>query len=223
MKKMDRQTAVWRSALAVWETEAAALAGLSTVVSAPAFSRCVDALARCRGKILTAGVGTSGAAARKIAHSLCCVERPALFLSPGDGVHGGLGAVQADDVVIAISKGGNTREVANLLPAIRAKRAFLIGVTENPASRLARASDLFLRVAVAREPDPFNMLATASTLAVIAFFDAVCIALMTVTHYTRAQFALIHPGGAVGDRLRPAAGLAPGKRSRPRRLSQKTL
>jgi D-arabinose 5-phosphate isomerase GutQ len=223
MKKTDRKTAVWRDAIAVWETEAAALAGLSAVVSAPAFSRCVAALARCRGKILTAGVGTSGAAARKIAHSLCCVERPALFLSPGDGVHGGLGAVQAEDVVIAISKGGNTREVANLVPAIRAKRAFLIGVTENPASVLARSSDLFLRVAVEREPDPFNMLATASTLAVIAVFDAVCIALMTVRHYTRAQFALIHPGGAVGDRLRPAPGSAPARRSRPRRLSKKSL
>jgi D-arabinose 5-phosphate isomerase GutQ len=146
-----------------------------------------------------------------------------LFLSPGDGVHGGLGAVQAEDVVIAISKGGNTREVANLVPAIRAKRAFLIGVTENPESVLARSSDLFLRVAVEREPDPFNMLATASTMAVIAVFDAVCIALMTVTHYTRAQFALIHPGGAVGDRLRPAAGSAPGRRSRPRRRSGKSM
>ena len=99
----------------------------------------------------------------------------------------------------------------------------MIGVTENPASVLARSSDLFLRVAVEREPDPFNLLATASTLAVIAVFDAVCIALMTATHYTRARFALIHPGGAVGDRLRPTAGSAPGRRSRPRRLAKQSL
>jgi D-arabinose 5-phosphate isomerase GutQ len=109
--------------------------------------------------------------------------------------------VQRGDVVIAISKGGQTREIVNLLPAIQAKRAFLIGVTENADSVLARHSDLLLRVTVEREPDAFNMLATSSTLAVIAVFDAVCIALMEVTGYTKSQFALIHPGGTVGDRL----------------------
>jgi KpsF/GutQ family protein len=212
MKKTEAKTAVWQTALAVWEAEAASLRGLATLVDPAAFSRCVAVLANCRGKILAAGVGTSGAAAKKIAHSLCCVERPALFLSPGDGVHGGLGAVRRDDVVILISKGGNTPEVVNLVPAIQAKRAFLIGVTENPDSVLARESNLFLRVRVEREPDPFNMLATASTMAVIAVFDAVCIALMTVTGYTRAQFAIIHPGGAVGDRLLTAAASSTGKR-----------
>jgi D-arabinose 5-phosphate isomerase GutQ len=141
------------------------------------------------------------AAARKIAHSLSCVERPALFLSPGDCVHGGLGAVQPDDIVVAISKGGSTREIINILGAVKTKKAFLIGVTENPDSVLAKQSDLLMRVKVDKEPDPFNMLATASTMAVIAVFDAVCIALMEATGYTREQFAVIHPGGAVGDRL----------------------
>lgn len=201
MKKRSSSQRLWRTARQVWAAEASAVAALPKVVEPPAFARCVKVLARCRGKILTAGVGTSAAAAKKIAHSLCCVERPALFLSPGDAVHGGLGAVQREDVVIAISKGGQTREIVNLLPAIRAKRAFLIGVTENPDSVLARRSDLLMRVRVAREPDAFNMLATASTMAVIAVFDAVCIALMQVTGYTREQFARIHPGGAVGDRL----------------------
>lgn len=192
---------LWAGACRVWAAEAAALAALTEIVDPRAFERCVALLAACRGRVLTAGVGTSMAAARKIAHSLCCLERPAAFLSPGDAVHGGLGAVQPDDVVIAISKGGGTREILHLIPAIQAKHATLIGVTENPESLLARASDLCLRVKVEREPDPFNMLATASTLAVIAVFDAVCIALMTVTGYTREQFAVIHPGGAVGERL----------------------
>ena len=191
----------WACARAVWSTEARAISALRRGVDQAAFVRCVQVLARCRGRILTAGCGTSAAAARKIAHSLCCVERPATFLAPGDAVHGGLGLVQPDDVVIAISKGGGTREIVNLLPAIRTKRAFLIGVTENPESVLGRAADLVLRVKVEREPDGFNMLATASTLAVIAVFDALCIALMHVTGYTREQFAVIHPGGAVGDRL----------------------
>jgi KpsF/GutQ family protein len=201
MKKSALTLDPWPVARRVWQAEAESLQNLEAVVDRGAFARCVEALAKCRGKTLTAGVGTSAAAAKKIAHSLCCIERPALFLSPGDGVHGGLGAVQPEDVVIAISKGGNTREIVNLIPAIKAKRAFLIGITERADSVLAQQSDLFLRVKVAREPDPFNMLATASTLAVIAVFDAVCIVLMNVTGYTQAQFALIHPGGAVGDRL----------------------
>ena len=192
---------LWPGACAVWAAEAKTLAALDQIVDPEAFQRCVGLLAGCRGRILTAGVGTSMAAARKIAHSLCCIERPAAFLSPGDAVHGGLGVVQPEDVVIAISKGGGTREISNLIPAIQTKHATLIGVTGNPESVLGRASDLCLRVEVEREPDPFNMLATASTLAVIAVFDAVCIALMTVTGYTREQFAVIHPGGAVGERL----------------------
>ena len=201
MKKRLRQGRVWQTAQSVWRAEAGELRRLEKTVCPAAFARCVEVLAACRGKVLTAGVGTSAAAARKIAHSLCCVERPALFLSPGDGVHGGLGAVQKRDVVIAISKGGGTREIVNLLPAIQAKKAFLIGVTEKENSVLGRACDLLVKVKVEREPEPSNMLATASTLAVIAVFDAVCIALMGVTGYTRAEFALIHSGGAVGDRL----------------------
>jgi KpsF/GutQ family protein len=191
----------WSTARRVWRAEAAAVAALARGVKPAVLERCVEILARCRGRILVAGCGTSAAAARKIAHSLCCIERPAAFLAPGDAVHGGLGMVQPRDVVIAISKGGNTREIVNLLPTIRAKRALLIGVTEDEDSVLGRRSDLVLRVKVEREPDAFNMLATASTMAVIAVFDAICIALMEATGYTRKQFALIHPGGAVGDRL----------------------
>jgi KpsF/GutQ family protein len=188
-------------AIQVWRAEATALAALEHTVEPKAFRRCVEALAECRGRIMTTGCGTSAAAAKKIAHSLCCIERPAAFLNPSDAVHGGLGLVQPGDVVIAISKGGSTQELLNLLPACKTKQAFVIAVTENPQSPLARVADLLLRVKVEREPDPFNMLATASTLAVIAVFDAVCIALMHVTGYTREQFAVIHPGGAVGARL----------------------
>lgn len=161
----------------------------------------VRTIGDCRGRIITAGVGTSGAAAKKIAHSLSCIERPSFFLSPGDAVHGALGAVQAGDVVIAVSKGGGTREIINIIPAIKTRKALLIGVTEKPDSVLGQESDICLRVKVEREPDEFNMLATASTMAVIAVFDAVCIALMAYTGYTRDQFAVIHPGGAVGERL----------------------
>lgn len=201
MKIKQRSFRHWHTALRVWEAEASALRDLARIVDPKALDRCVQVIARCRGKILTAGCGTSAAAARKIAHSLCCIDRPAAFLSPADAVHGGLGLVQSGDVVIAISKGGGTREILNLVPTISRKKAFLIAVTEQEDSVLARQSDLLLRVKVEREPDLFNMLATASTMAVVSVFDAVCIALMEVSGYSKSQFALIHPGGAVGDRL----------------------
>jgi len=184
-----------------WEIEAQEINRLKEVTDLVKVSECVRVIAACKARIITAGVGTSGAAAKKIAHSLSCIERPAFFLSPGDAVHGALGAIQKGDVVIAISKGGNTREIVNLIPAIQTKKAYLIGVTENGDSILGRQSDLWLKVKVEKEPDDFNMLATASTMAVIAVFDAVCIALMRYTGYTRKQFAVIHPGGAVGERL----------------------
>lgn len=192
---------IWEKVISVWETGAKALRGLSREVDPAAVAQCVRMLAECRGKIITSGTGTSAAAARKIAHSLSCIERPSLFLSPADAVHGGLGVVQPGDVAILISKGGGTKELLALVPALKTKQVAIIGVTENEESPLARASSLVLRVRVKKEADEFNMLATTSTMAVIAVFDAVAIALMRYTGYTREQFAVIHPGGAVGERL----------------------
>jgi KpsF/GutQ family protein len=170
-------------------------------VSEEAVIKAIKLIGDCKGRIVISGCGTSGAAAKKIAHSLCCIERPACFLSPSDAVHGALGLLQKEDILILISKGGNTGELVNLLSACQAKGAKLIGVTENPDSVIAMSSDILLKIKVDKEPCPFNMLATASTIAVIAVFDAICIALMHYTGYTREQFAIIHPKGAVGDRL----------------------
>ncbi len=192
---------IWGLVESVWKAESAAVAQLCQSIDPHVFAACIKAIAQCRGRVLTAGCGTSAAAARKIAHSLCCIERPAAFLAPGDALHGGLGLVQPSDIVVVISKGGNTVEIVNLLPPIKQKGALLIGVTENSDSVLGRAADLVLRVKVPREPDEFNMLATASTMAVMAVFDAMCVALMKITGYTREKFAVIHPGGAVGQRL----------------------
>lgn len=161
----------------------------------------VRAIKECQGKIILSGCGTSAMAAKKAAHSLNCVERPAFFLVPSDAVHGGLGVLQKEDILILISKGGNTQELVQLIPACRKKGAKLISVSENSESVLAQQADIFLQVRVEREPCRFNMLATASTLAVISTFDAICIAMMQLTGYTREEFAVIHPGGAVGDRL----------------------
>jgi len=181
--------------------EGQAIHSLRSTLSKEAVLKVIEAIRDCSGRIVVTGCGTSGVAAKKIVHSLCCIERPACYLNPSDAVHGELGLVQRDDVVIFISKGGKTAELMNVLAACRAKGALLIAVTENEDSVLAKDTDILLKVAVEKEPDPFNMLATASTLAVISLFDAIVIALMHETSYTKEQFALIHPGGAVGERL----------------------
>lgn len=181
--------------------EADAIGKLTEVLDEKAVLDTAKALQNCKGKVILSGCGTSAMAAKKVAHSLCCIEIPALFLSPADAVHGGLGVLQEEDILILISKGGNTQELVNLIPACRTKKAKLIGVSENPDSKIAQAADIYMKVKAEREPCRFNMLATSSTLAVISTFDAICIALMQMTGYTREQFAVIHPGGAVGERL----------------------
>lgn len=181
--------------------EADAIGKLTEVLDEKAVLETAKALQSCKGKVILSGCGTSAMAAKKVAHSLCCIEIPALFLSPADAVHGGLGVLQEEDILILISKGGNTQELVNLIPACRTKKAKLIGVSENPDSKIAQAADIYMKVKAEREPCRFNMLATSSTLAVISTFDAICIALMQMTGYTREQFAVIHPGGAVGERL----------------------
>lgn len=183
------------------EMESASIGQLTADLDMETMVSIVKLLGSTAGKIVTAGCGTSAAAAKKIAHSLCCIGCPALFLSPSDAVHGGMGVVTEGDVLILISKGGNTSELEAVARAGRTLKATLIGVTENPDSTIGKLSDLCLKIRVDREPCRFNMLATASTLAVVSAFDSICIALMSYTEYTREQFAVIHPGGAVGKRL----------------------
>ena len=185
----------------VIKAEAEELLKLSERFDKEAVLRVADTLQNCRGKVVLAGCGTSGQAAKKIAHTLCCIEIPAVYMCPADAVHGELGLLQEGDVLILISKGGNTEELITLIPACKAKKALLIGVSENPESAIARNADIYLEVKTDREPDPFNMLATASTLSVISLFDGICIALAQRKGFSREQFAVIHPHGAVGARL----------------------
>ena len=185
----------------VIKAEAEELLKLSERFDKAAVLRVADALQSCRGKVVIAGCGTSGQAAKKIAHTLCCIEIPAVYMCPADAVHGELGLLQEGDILILISKGGNTEELITLIPACKTKKAVLIGVSENPESAIAQNADIYLEVKTDREPDPFNMLATASTLSVISLFDGICIALAQRKGFSREQFAVIHPHGAVGARL----------------------
>jgi len=152
-------------------------------------------------KVITAGCGTSGIAAEKIAHALSVIEVPALFLSPANSVHGGMGVIQKGDVVILLTKGGNTEEIVSYIPVCKAKGALVIGVTEVADSILAKNCDIWLNVAVKREPDPWNLIASGSILAVLATWDAIVLTLKQHNGFTKEDFYLTHPGGSAGVKL----------------------
>lgn len=151
--------------------------------------------------VVTCASGSSGYAAAKFAHSLCCVERTAKFMPPYDAIHGGMGCIHAGDAVVMVSRGGKTAELFPIMDVVLAKKADLIVVTENAESQLARAADLVLTMKVARESDPLGLMASSSFLATVAIFDALIAGIIQHTGFSREQFALIHPGGAVGELL----------------------
>lgn len=153
-------------------------------------------------KAILAGCGTAGMAAKRIAHTMCVVEIPAFFLSPADSIHGGMGAMQAGDVLILISKSGNTKEILNYIPAAKKKGLTVIGVTQNETSVLGKSADITLKIAVEKEPDCWGIISSASTLAFVSAFDAIAFLVMEMTNYTKEEFYLIHTGGGVGDILR---------------------
>ena len=152
-------------------------------------------------KVLVAGCGTSGVAAKKIAHIMNVIMVPCFFLSPTGAVHGDLGAVQKDDVVILITKGGQTQALLDYVGPTKYAGAKLIAVTEEPGSELAKSSDIVLKIRVDRESDPWGMVATTSTIAVMAVWDAILIAVKAHNGLTKEDLLRIHSGGAVGAKL----------------------
>lgn len=191
----------WQRATQAWAIYSRELAQLGQRIDPQTWQRLLTLLAECRGKIVVTGVGTSGIAARKVAHMLACVERPAIYLNATDAAHGDLGFLRADDLMILISRGGNSDELTRLLPTLQAKGVPLIGVTENPDSAIAQASQLVIRTGVENEIDPLNMLATTSIVLVLAIFDAACACLMERSGYNKEKLLAVHPGGDVGKRL----------------------
>lgn len=191
------ETEAARTAL---EVTAAALAALRDRADVDAIVRAADLIADGAFTV-TCGSGSSGYAAAKFAHSLCCVQKPAKFLPPSEAIHGGLGAISAGDVLVMVTRGGQTAELMPILDLAIRRHAHVVGLTENLDSRLAHAAEVVLPLVVTRESDPLQTMATTSNLVVGALLDAVLAAVMVRTGYTKEQFAVIHPGGAVGARL----------------------
>lgn len=165
-----------------------------------AFAKAVDALSKAE-RIGTTGCGHSGIACMHFAHSMCCVERPARFISPAEAIHGASGYLQEGDVMVWASRGGKTDELFKILEICHVKKVTIIGVTENLASPLAEMSDIVIPMVVTSETDRYNSQGTSSFTALAAVFDALQTAVIEETGYKNEQFALIHPGGAVGKRL----------------------
>ena len=165
------------------------------------FIRAADVLQECRGRVLLTGMGKSGIISRKIAATLSSTGTPAFFLHPADAIHGDLGALQADDVIVALSYGGETHEILRLLETIRRVGARMIAITGFPSSTLGQAADVTLECRVSEEACPLNLAPTASTTAALALGDALAMALLVRKGFRQEDFANLHPGGKLGKRL----------------------
>jgi arabinose-5-phosphate isomerase len=184
----------------VLRTEAAAIIGLVDRIDG-AFERAVELLHECRGRVIVTGMGKSGIICRKIAATLSSTGTAAWFLHPAEAIHGDLGAIREDDVVLALSHSGETDELLRLLESIRRIGARVIALTGNSASTLARAADVTLDCGIAEEACPMNLVPTASTTAALAMGDALAMTLLVRKGFSEDQFASLHPGGKIGRRL----------------------
>jgi arabinose-5-phosphate isomerase len=165
------------------------------------FSKAVELLSSCQGKIIISGMGKSGIIAQKIAATMSSTGSTALFLHPADAAHGDLGIVGHDDVVICLSKSGTTEELNFIIPAIRQIGAMIIAMTGNQRSFLALNADIALDIGIEKEACPYDLAPTTSTTAMLAMGDALAISLMQQKKFTQRDFALTHPKGSLGRRL----------------------
>ncbi len=165
------------------------------------FSKACDTLLACKGRVVVTGMGKSGHIGNKIAATLASTGTPAFFVHPGEASHGDLGMITAGDVVIALSNSGTTGELITILPLLKLLAVPVIALTGNPDSELATAADVHLNVGVAEEACPLNLAPTSSTTVTLVMGDALAIALLEARGFTANDFALSHPGGALGRRL----------------------
>jgi arabinose-5-phosphate isomerase len=190
----------------VLETEAAAILALVERLD-DRFDAAVGLLRNCKGRVILTGMGKSGIICRKIAATLTSTGTASFFLHPAEAIHGDLGAIQSDDVVVALSNSGEAVELLHLLETIKRLGAKLIAITGAPASTLAQAADVALDCSVAEEACPMNLVPTASTTAALALGDALAMTLLVEKGFRQEDFASLHPAGKLGKRLMRAEAL----------------
>ncbi|MEJ7578619.1 MAG: KpsF/GutQ family sugar-phosphate isomerase [Pyrinomonadaceae bacterium] len=204
--------------------ESDAIRGTAARLDQKQVERAVEILGTCLGKIVFLGVGKSGLVAAKIAATMTSAGTPAINLHPSDALHGGLGVVMPEDVVIAISNSGETDEIIQLLPALKHRRVPIIAIIGNLRSTLGREAGAVLDASVDREACPLNLAPTASTTVALAIGDALAMTLMAVKNLTPQDFAINHPAGRIGKRLTLRVGdLMHGGTYNPMISSQTTL
>ncbi len=165
------------------------------------FVNAIEILYNCKGRVVVSGMGKSGIIAKKIAATLSSTGTPALYLHPAEGIHGDLGMVTRDDVVIAISNSGETPEIVSLVPFLKRFGVKLIVMAGREKSTLTKMGDVTINVGVKEEACPFNLVPTASTTAALAMGDALSVALLEKRGFNKEKFALFHPGGSIGKKL----------------------
>ncbi len=195
----------WQTDLAIARdvitAEAEALRALAASLDGATFGRAVDLLLACKSQVVVTGMGKSGHIAAKIAATLASTGTPAFYLHPAEALHGDLGMVTAQNVVLAFSQSGATDEIVNILPYLKTLRVPLVAITGNVQSLLAQHADLVLLSSIESEACPLNLAPTNSTTAQLALGDALAIALMKRRGFTSEDFAMRHPLGALGRRL----------------------
>ena len=184
----------------VIRVEAEALLSLESSID-QAFEKAVQMILNTQGRVVVTGMGKSGLIGQKIASTMASTGTPAFFLHPAEGIHGDLGMIMKGDVVIAISNSGETDEVVRILPIIKRLGASLIALAGNPNSTLAKSGDIFLDISVKEEACPLGLAPTASTTVTLAMGDAIAVALLVSRGFKAEDFAMFHPGGALGRRL----------------------
>ena len=187
-------------ALKTIEQEAGAILGLKAFINND-FSKAVKAIHECKGRVVISGMGKSAIIAQKIVATLNSTGTPSLFMHAGDAIHGDIGMVQENDVLLIISKSGDSPEIKVLVPLLKNFGNTLIGMVGNTRSFLATHSDIVLNTTVEQEACPHNLAPTSSTTAQMVMGDAIAICLMELKGFTDDQFAKFHPGGTLGKKL----------------------
>lgn len=164
------------------------------------YSKAVELLKNAP-RIAASGCGHSGIICQHFAHLMCCIERPARFISPAEAIHGGTGYLQEGDVMVLASRGGKTGELIPILDICKKKGVKVITITENTESPLALGADVVIKQFVSRETDKYNCQGTTSSVALAVIFHVLQTALIEETDFKNESFAIVHPGGAVGERL----------------------
>ncbi len=184
----------------IFEIESEAICNLATRLNED-FIKAVDIILACEGKVIVIGIGKSGLISQKMASTFACSGTPAFFLHPAEGLHGDIGMIAKDDVVVAVSNSGETDEILKILPIIKRMGLKLIVLTGNKESVLAQNGDVVLDVGVKEEACPLGLVPTASTAATMAMGDALAIMVLERRGFNEEDFAILHPGGALGKKL----------------------